>query len=414
MAENPEAAQPGLSEDLRTLALISLGSTEYSTAMFEDSGRHLERGIALARQFGRSFLEFTGLAYQAVVGIYRSSALATERGMLAVELAERHGWTDETAAGVAYVALGAVLTLQGRLDEAEAWLQRAELTVKPQAEPAAALAVHYIRGQLELARGRNADALAAFRAAERLAELLAAPNLRVTAVRSFLLQTLVHLGETERAGQVLAELGEQDRERGEIRIATAVLRLGQDDPRAATAALAPVLDRSAQVGWRTWPVHAFLLEAIARDVLGDPGAAESALERALDLAEPDGVLLWFLVSPAPGLLERQARHRTAHAALIADIRSLLAGRAPASPTGSRPPLEPLSDSEIRVLRYLPTNLSGPEIAGELYISHNTVRTHLRNLYAKLGTHRRADTVARARALGLLAPSPHRGQATRPG
>jgi DNA-binding CsgD family transcriptional regulator len=52
-----------------------------------------------------------------------------------------------------------------------------------------------------------------------------------------------------------------------------------------------------------------------------------------------------------------------------------------------PSLEPLSDSEIRVLRYLPTNLSGPEIARELCVSLNTVRTHMRNLYAKLGTHR---------------------------
>jgi len=67
-----------------------------------------------------------------------------------------------------------------------------------------------------------------------------------------------------------------------------------------------------------------------------------------------------------------------------------------------------------VLRYLPTNLSGPEIAGELYVSVNTVRTHMRHLYAKLGTHRRTETVARARALGLLAPSPHRGHAPRPG
>src|SRR5262249_22974021 len=78
------------------------------------------------------------------------------------------------------------------------------------------------------------------------------------------------------------------------------------------------------------------------------------------------------------------------------------------PAGPRPPLEPLSKSELRVLRYLPTNLSGPEIAGELYVSHNTVRTHMRHLYAKLGTHRRADTVARAPALRLLAPSPHPG------
>ena len=60
-----------------------------------------------------------------------------------------------------------------------------------------------------------------------------------------------------------------------------------------------------------------------------------------------------------------------------------------------------------MLRYLPTNLSAPEIANELYISPNTVKTHIRNLYTKLGTHRRAEAVARARALGLLAPSPRR-------
>jgi hypothetical protein len=57
-----------------------------------------------------------------------------------------------------------------------------------------------------------------------------------------------------------------------------------------------------------------------------------------------------------------------------------------------------------VLRYLPTNLTAPEIAAELYVSLNTVKTHTRNLYAKLGTHRRAEAVARARSLGLLAPS----------
>jgi LuxR family transcriptional regulator, maltose regulon positive regulatory protein len=65
-----------------------------------------------------------------------------------------------------------------------------------------------------------------------------------------------------------------------------------------------------------------------------------------------------------------------------------------------------------VLRYLPTNLPASQIAGELYVSHNTVRTHIRHLYAKLGTHTRAEAVARA--LGLLAPSPLRGQATLPG
>lgn len=66
--------------------------------------------------------------------------------------------------------------------------------------------------------------------------------------------------------------------------------------------------------------------------------------------------------------------------------------------------DPLSDSEMRVLRYLPTNLTAAEIAGELYVSVHTVKTHIRHIYAKLGTHRRTETVERARSLGLLAAS----------
>jgi LuxR family maltose regulon positive regulatory protein len=215
---------------------------------------------------------------------------------------------------------------------------------------------------------------------------------------------MVRLGDTGRAEQALAELGEQERERGEIRIATAVLRLAQHDPHAASAALAPVLDSSAPLIWPVWLAQAFLLEAIARDSLGDTHSADRALERALDHAEPDGVLLWFLLQPAPALLERHARHRTSHAALLADIQSMLAGPGTEPrPTGPPPVREPLSESELRVLRYLPTNLTAPEIAGELSVSRNTVKTHMRNLYTKLDTHRRAEAVARARDLGLLAP-----------
>jgi len=87
-----------------------------------------------------------------------------------------------------------------------------------------------------------------------------------------------------------------------------------------------------------------------------------------------------------------------------EIQSLLSGRksVPAS-AGPRPLLEPLSGSERRVLRYLATNLTAPAIAGELSVSHNTVKTHMRNLYVKLGAHRRSEAVAQARSLGLLAP-----------
>jgi LuxR family transcriptional regulator, maltose regulon positive regulatory protein len=73
-----------------------------------------------------------------------------------------------------------------------------------------------------------------------------------------------------------------------------------------------------------------VLEAIARDALGDQDAADRALERALGLAEPDGFLLPFLLHPTKDPLERQARHRTAHAALVAEIRGM-----PAGPRGHR-------------------------------------------------------------------------------
>lgn len=134
-------------------------------------------------------------------------------------------------------------------------------------------------------------------------------------------------------------------------------------------------------------------------------AAERS-RQAIELAEPDGRLLWFMLYPAPDLLERRARQRTAHAALIAQILDLLAGPGGCGGMASPRLAEPLSQSELRVLRYLPTHLSAPEIASELSVSLSTVKTHMRNLYAKLGGHSRAEAVERARALGLLAPSAH--------
>ena len=72
-----------------------------------------------------------------------------------------------------------------------------------------------------------------------------------------------------------------------------------------------------------------------------------------------------------------------------------------------PGLTQLTDSETRVLHYLPTHLTAPEIASELFLSVNTVSTHIRHLYAKLGVHSRHEAADRARALGLLAPSARR-------
>jgi DNA-binding CsgD family transcriptional regulator len=89
--------------------------------------------------------------------------------------------------------------------------------------------------------------------------------------------------------------------------------------------------------------------------------------------------------------------------LIWKIISMLGGKTPAVPAPRSPEQlpEPLSQAEVRVLRFLPTSLSAPEIARELYVSVNTVRMHMRHLYDKLGAHRRLEAIDRARALGLL-------------
>jgi LuxR family maltose regulon positive regulatory protein len=412
LAEAPDAAQhdlapaarAGLGEELRAFALIKIGDSETWAGRLDQAESHLEQGVALARRIGRPYLEFMGLVYRAEIELNRPFfPRAAERSRQAIDLAERHGWTDDPDACNAFMTLGAALAWQGRLDEAEAWVQRAERTIRAEANPAVAMGSQYVRGQFELGRGQVAGALAAFRAAQRLA----GPHPLARPLRAWLVHALVRLGETEDAEQVLAGLGERDRDRGEMRIAAAALWLARDDPHAATVALAPVLEGSAGVGWRSWLVEAFLLEAIARDALGDPAAAGHALEHALDLAEPDGALMWFLMHPATRLLKCHARQRTAHAALIAQILDLLGGNRPARPPARlRPPLEPLTKSEIRVLRYLPTHLTAPEIATELSVSTTTVKTHLRNVYAKLGAHSRAEAVASARALDLLAPSAH--------
>jgi LuxR family maltose regulon positive regulatory protein len=137
-----------------------------------------------------------------------------------------------------------------------------------------------------------------------------------------------------------------------------------------------MLDGSVPWVHRVWVAAAFLLGAISRDVLDDPDAVRPALERALDLAEADQLLLPLLTPQTP-------------------------------PAERALPCETLTRCEARVLRYLPTNLSTREIANELYLSTNTVKTHQRHLYQKLGASSRTEAVERARALGLLPPSSRR-------
>jgi LuxR family maltose regulon positive regulatory protein len=421
LTEAPDAVPAGLGEELRALALVNLGITEYWGGRLAEAERHLDQGIALARKIGRPYLVFLALAHRTSIATVRSSpyALAEERARQTIELARRHGWTDEPVAGIAYNTLAAGEIWRWQLEEAADWVRRAERTLRAEADPMTALVIRYIRALLELARGRDQEVLATFEAAERLSSLLDAPDWPLMRARALRLHALVRLGELGRAEQDIAEIAEQGQPSGEIRMAVAALRIAQGDPRAATVALAPVLSGAVPVAPATWLSLACLLEAIARDALGDPAAARDALRRALDAATPDGVVATFLFHPpARELFDRYAPDGGDRAAvLVTAIRDLLPAERPAEPkqlaATEGPPrpadsfrlVDPLSKSEIRVLRYMPTNLSAPEIARELSLSVHTVRTHIRHLFAKLGVHGRTEAVERARTLGLLAPSP---------
>ena len=148
-----------------------------------------------------------------------------------------------------------------------------------------------------------------------------------------------------------------------------------------------------------------MLQALARRRRGDPAAALAPLERALTLAEPEGYVRVFVdEGAADGCPARGGRRRGIIArATSARLLSAFAATRP-RPTGAAGAgglVEPLSDRELDVLRLLATDLGGPEIARELVVSLNTVRTHTKNIYAKLGVNNRRAAVSRAEELDLL-------------
>jgi LuxR family maltose regulon positive regulatory protein len=124
-------------------------------------------------------------------------------------------------------------------------------------------------------------------------------------------------------------------------------------------------------------IEALLVHAMACERLGDPRRVAHDVERALEIAEPDAQVFPFVLIRPVELLQRHPRHDTAHAALLSNILDVLAGSPLQPPSNDRALREPLSESELRVLGYLPSNLSAPEIAAELFVSTSTVKTHMR-------------------------------------
>ncbi len=391
-----------LDSDLRAVALMSLGTAEAWSLGLPDAERHLLQGAVLAREIGRPYLEVECLAQLGFASKIEPFATAQLRCREAIALAERYGWDTEPVIAPALVTLAGTLIWTGEFDEGQRWLQRTALALESDTGPGIRLLLHSTTGQLDACLGRHREAFEDFSAADRLRSQLEGSHALANQVTGWLLATQARAGMPGEALAALAALDEERASSGEIRNARAVICLEQRDPAGALRAVREVLDGTAPVIGYVTLVDAHLLAGLAHRQLGDQRAANQAAERALGLAEADRLVLPFAITGSRELLEALPRHETAHAALLADVLDVLRGAPPpARDRSCSPPAEELSPGELRVLRFLPTNLSRPEIAGELSVSVNTVNTHVRSIYAKLGVQDRSAAVQRARELRLL-------------
>jgi LuxR family transcriptional regulator, maltose regulon positive regulatory protein len=396
-----------MSSELRGVALMNLGIVEMWSGRLADADRHLADGAELAETIGSPYLEVACLAHRCFASKLVSVATARERGERAIALAERSGFDDRPIVAPALAALGAIAVWMGEFDVGEGWLRRTWEVAEPDVDPAAAVFLHVTTGMLHAGRGQHHSALEQFAAAARTQALLTGVHALAPRITGWLAATQARLGMLDEARTTLSEHPAESERMGAIHAidnARAVILMAEGDAAAALDALRNVQDT-------TQGVHAFtlvethLLAGVAHLALGDRGAAAGAAEAALGAAEPDRLMFPFAMIGAGELLEVLPRHKTAHGALLADTIRLVRDESTPSIERERlPESDELSPGELRILRYLPTNLTRAEIASELYVSTNTVATHIRNIYSKLGVGDRSSAVRHARELRLLSTS----------
>jgi LuxR family maltose regulon positive regulatory protein len=337
-----------------------------------------------------------------------SLATARERGRQAISLAERYGLVDRPVLAPALASVGCFAAWMGEFDEAERWLRRAWDVAEPHIDPAAAVLLHASTGMLHAARGQHQSALQEFGAALQAESQLTGAHVFGPPIAGWLAATQARLGLLDEARATLTGFSEEDELLHGIRTARAAICIAEGNPSTALELLRDVLDAPPPAGLPVFGiVEAHLHAGIAHLNLGDRRSAAVAVEAALAAAESDRLIFPFAMIGTRELLHALPRHETAHGALVADIIDVLQGAPDASTEGElvSPSDEP-SPSELRVLRLLPTNLTRPEIARELFVSVNTVNTHIRSIYSKLGARDRSSAVRRARELRLLSTSRH--------
>jgi LuxR family maltose regulon positive regulatory protein len=398
-------AEIALNSDLRAVALLHMGVAKAWSLRLADSEQDLLEGAALARDIGRPYVEVACLAHLGLASVPRSFDLARRYSEEAIALAARHGWDDGPVIAPAQVTLAGNLIWTGEFDQGEHWLKRARRATERAGEPGLLVLAHLLAACLPAARCRHREALEELAVAERVLARLVGEHALKARVISWMAAFQARLGMTDQARQTLVALDDRQAVTGEACNAAAVISLAERDPGRARRELRAVLDGTASVNPYLTRVEAHLLDALACHDLGDDSAGRVSIERALTAAEPDRLILPFAMTGAWRLLETFQPRAESHTVLVADILEMVDKIHDNAPAGvvrlPGSPAAKLSPAELRVLRYLPTNLTRLEIARELSVSLHTVNTHLRHIFAKLDAADRSSAVRRCYELRLL-------------
>ena len=388
----------------RALALIHLGIADAWAGRRRHARASLEEALSLAGHAGRPYLGFSALGQLALLeaangALRRSTQFADE----AVDLAERNGWMRRSASAAAHCALAVCAYHRNSLAQAGHYADLAEEAARASREPTVALLAGVTRTRIALLRGDPDAAEAALRDARDDAGDWEIPLRLAGALSTAQAEALVAAG---RASQALEWI---DRPPGlgrwaEAQLIRAKLALAQGEPRRASELIADAVDGPASIVHPSSAIELRALGAVAMHQRGDDQTALELVERALAVAEPERFVSPFLAIGVPlrELLARRIRAGTAHRALAGELGEAMApGSDRHFEQRSALVLEPLSDREAVVLRYLPTGLSKAEIAAEMFVSVNTVKTHMKNIYRKLDVTDRGQAVRRARTLHLV-------------
>jgi LuxR family transcriptional regulator, maltose regulon positive regulatory protein len=396
-------AEPGgADDDTRALLLSSLGAAELWSGRLDAAEIHLRQGQQAALRAGLGSLQLGCMSQLAVLHAMRGTlGQAAQLAGEAVELAIQRGWSSSPQAAGGHLALAWVHFHRDDLIEAGNHLERAAAAARAHPERPVALGIAILQARLQQVRGDLAGSLATVAAVRGDATGWTPP----AHLRRWLALTEAELhgaaGQPASVPALLDGVGQG----GPLGVAEAVvlarLQLAGGDPAAAGATLAPCLDGTAP-GGLVAPVEAWLLDAIAGDALADQDRATASLQRALSLAEAEGFRRSLLDAGAPGrsLLARY-RHRLATSGFYLD-ELLQASVESVHAEGSPPVLVgQLTKQERVVLRYLPSSMTYEEIATDLYLSPNTVKSHVYSVFRKLGVNGRRHAVRSARELRLL-------------